>query len=116
MKDIPRIFCSLWLDAATIRNSLASMRSRALLVAIGLLCLCSLPAFAAENSNQTNPPYQTNPPSPPPPPMSAANAVSSGTAPANPIAFDPSMHLTPEEGSDYWDRYVTGDSWGLRTL
>src|SRR5712671_6590252 len=109
MKDIPRIFCSLWLDAATIRNSLASMRSRALLVAIGLLCLCSLPAFAAENSNQTNPPSITNPPSPPPPP----------TAPMPPspaVPFDPGMQLTTEQGKEYWDRYVTGDWFGLRTL
>ncbi len=26
------------------------------------------------------------------------------------------MKLTPEEGREYWDRYVTGDWWGLRTL
>src|SRR5258708_26288597 len=108
MKDIPRQFCSLSLGAATIRNSLASMRSRALLAAIGLLCLCSFPAFAAENSDQTNPPSITNPPSPPPP-----------TAPMPPspaVPFDPGMRLTPEEGKQYWDRYVTGDWWGLRTL
>ncbi len=91
------------------RNSLASQLSRAVRVAIGLLCLCSLPAFAAENSNQTNPPSITNPPSPPPPP----------TAPMPPspaVPFDPGMQLTPEQGKEYWDRYVTGDWFGLRTL
>ncbi|MGA7129439.1 MAG: hypothetical protein WBZ19_24205, partial [Chthoniobacterales bacterium] len=98
------------------RNSVSPLTDRAVPIAIGLLCICSLPAFAADDSSQTNPPSVTNPPSPPPPPMSAANAISSGTAPANPIAFDPSMHLTPEEGREYWDRYVTGDWWGLRTL
>jgi porin len=115
MKDTPRLFCSFSLDAATIRNSLASMRPRALLVAIGLLCLCSLPAFAADDPNQTNPPAVSNPPSPPPPPPPPSGARSSGTSPSNPVAFDPSMKLTPEEGREYWDRYVTGDWWGLRT-
>src|SRR5258708_34462042 len=84
------------------------MRSRALLVAIGLLCLCSLPAFAAENSNQTNPPSITNPPSPPPP--------TAPMPPSPPVPFDPGMQLTPEEGKEYWDRYVTGDWFGFRTL
>jgi porin len=91
------------------RNSLASQLSGAVRVAIGLLCLCSLPAFAAENSNQTNPPSINNPPSPPPPP----------TAPMPPspaVPFDPGMQLTPEQGKEYWDRYVTGDWFGLRTL
>src|SRR3984893_8064818 len=108
MKNIARLLCSWSLDAATKRNSLASMLSKAVPVAIGLLCLCSVPAFAAENSNQANPAYITNPPSPPPPP----------TAPMPPspaVPFDPGMHLTPEEGKQYWDRYVTGDWWGLRT-
>jgi carbohydrate-selective porin OprB len=103
MKDMLRQFCSLSLDAATIRNSLASMRSRALLVAIGLLCLCCLPAFAAENLNETNPSSSPPPPAPPPPP-----------SPYNP--FDPNAQLTPEQGKEYWDRYVTGDWWGLRTM
>ena len=98
------------------RNSFASLLYATFSVTIGLSCSSSLSAFAAEDSGQTNPASVSNPPSPPPPAMSAANAVSSGTAPANPIAFDPSMHLTPEEGREYWDRYVTGDWWGLRTL
>ena len=98
------------------RKSFASLLYGAVPVVIGLLCICSLPALAADDSGQSNPASVTNPPSPPPPAMSAENAVSSGTAPANPIAFDPSMHLTPEEGRQYWDRYVTGDWWGLRTL
>jgi porin len=98
------------------RNSFASLLCATVSVTIGLCCFHSLPAFAADNSSQSNPPAVTNPPSPPPPAMSAENAVSSGTAPANPIAFDPSMQLTPEEGREYWDRYVTGDWWGLRTL
>ena len=85
MKDILRQFCSLSLDTATIRNSLAPIHSRALLVAIGLLGLCPLPAFAAGN-------------------------------PSGPAApFDPGLQLTPEQGKEYWDRYVTGDWWGLRT-
>jgi porin len=98
------------------RKSFASLLYATVSVTIGLSCFFSLPVFAAEDSSQSNPPSVTNPPSPPPPQMSAANAVSSGTAPANPIAFDPSMHLTPEEGREYWDRYVTGDWWGLRTF
>jgi len=85
------------------------MLSKAVPVAIGLLCLCSLPAFAAEDPNETNPPSITNPPSPPPPPTAPM--------PPSPAApFDPGMHLTPEQGKEYWDRYVTGDWWGLRTL
>jgi porin len=109
MNNTPRLWCSLPFDAATKRNLLGSMLSKAVPVAIGLLCLCSLPAFAAEDPNETNPPSLTNPPSPPPPP----------TAPMPPspaVPFDPGMHLTPEQGKEYWDRYVTGDWWGLRTL
>jgi len=109
MNNTPRLLCSWFLDAATKRNSLASTLSKAVPVVIGLLCLCSLPAFAAEDPSETNPPSQTNPPSPPPPP----------TAPMPPspaVPFDPGMHLTPEQGKEYWDRYVTGDWWGLRTL
>ena len=55
-------------------------------VAIGLLCICSLPAFAAQNPS----------------------------VPAAP--FDPGMQLTPEQGKEYWDRCVTGDWGRLRTL
>src|SRR6201984_1202630 len=98
------------------RNSFASLLYATVSASIVLSCFSSLPAFAAEDSSQSNPASVTNPPSPPPPSMSAENAISSGTAPANPIAFDPSMHLTQEEGREYWDRYVTGDWWGLRTL
>jgi len=115
MKNIARLLCSWSLDVATKRNSLASILSKAISVVIGLLCLSSLPAFAAgvpnESSapaNESNPASLTNPPSPPPP-----------TAPMPPspaVPFDPSMHLTPEQGREYWDRYVTGDWWGLRTL
>src|SRR5438132_14390059 len=108
MKNIARLLCSWSLDVATKRNSLASILSK-VSVAIGLLCLCSLPAFAAEDPNESNPPSVTNPPSPRPPP----------TAPMPPspaVPFDPGMHLTPEQGKEYWDRYVTGDWWGLRTL
>ena len=36
--------------------------------------------------------------------------------PSPAVPFDPGMHLTPEQGKEYWDRYVTGDWWGLRTL
>jgi porin len=106
MKNISRQFCWLLLDAAATGNSLASIRFTTFLVAIWLMGFCSLPAFAA---NQTNPTSVTNPPSPPPPP----------TAPMPPtpaVPFDASMQLTPEEGREYWDRYVTGDWWGLRTL
>ena len=70
------------------------------------------PRFCEEDSSQTNPPSVTNPPSPPSP----SRALSSGISQPNPVAFDPSMRLTPEEGREYWDRYVTGDWWGLRTL
>ena len=35
--------------------------------------------------------------------------------PSPAVPFDPGMHLTPEQGRQYWDRYVTGDWWGLRT-
>jgi porin len=111
MKNTPRLLSSWSLDAATKRNLLASTLSKAVPVAVGLLCLFSLPAFAAEDASQTNPPSVTNPPSPPP----ASGARSSGTSPANPVAFDPSMKLTPEQGREYWDRYVTGDWWGWRT-
>ena len=108
MKNIARLLCSWSLDAATKRNSLTSILSKAVLVAFGLLYLCSLPAFAAGDPNESNPPSLTNPPSPPPP-----------TAPMPPspaVPFDPGMHLTPEQGREYWDRYVTGDWCGLRTL
>jgi porin len=115
MINIARLRCSWSLDAATKRNSLASILSKAVLPAIGLLCLSSLPAFAAgvpnasiAPSNESNPPSLTNPPSPPPP-----------TAPMPPspaVPFDPAMHLTPEQGRQYWDRYVTGDWWGWRTF
>src|SRR6516162_10665846 len=111
MNNTPKLLCSWSLDAATKRNSRASMLSKAVPVAVGLLCLFSLPAFAAEDASETNPPSVTDPPSPPP----ASGARSSGTSPPNPVAFDPSMKLTPEEGKEYWDRYVTGDWWGLRT-
>ena len=115
MKNIARLLgCSWSLDAATKRNSLASILRKVVLAAIGLLCLSSLPAFAAgvpnesnPPSSQSNPPSLTNPPSPPPP-----------TAPMPPspaVPFDPGMHLTPEQGREYWDRYVTGDWWGWRT-
>src|SRR6202030_981862 len=97
MKKITRPLCSWPSDAATKKNSLASILSKAVPVAIGLLCLCSLPAFAAGVANESNPPSNTsnppsltNPPSPPPP-----------TAPSPPspaVPFDPSMHLTPEQG------------------
>ena len=30
--------------------------------------------------------------------------------------FNPEAPLTPEQGREYYDRYVTGDWWGLRTL
>jgi porin len=36
--------------------------------------------------------------------------------PSPAVPFDPGMHLTAEEGKQYWDRYLTGDWWGLRTL
>ena len=36
--------------------------------------------------------------------------------PSPAVPFDPGMHLTPEQGREYWDRYVTGDWFGLRTL
>ena len=85
MKNIARLLCSWSLDAATKRNSLASMLSKAVPVAIGLLCLCSLPAFAAE-------------------------------VPVVGAPFNPEAPLTPEQGRQYYDRYVTGDWWGLRTL
>src|SRR5215831_17270042 len=45
MKNIAKLLSS-W--SATKRNSLASMLSKAVLIAIGLWCLCSLPAFAAD--------------------------------------------------------------------
>ena len=67
MNNTPKLLCSWSLDAATKRNSRASILSKAVPVAIGLLCLFSLPAFAAEDPNETNPPSLTNPPSPPPP-------------------------------------------------
>jgi porin len=115
MKNIARVLCSWSLDVATNWNSLASIFSKAVPIAIGLLCLSSPHALAAgvpnESSapaNESNPASLTNPPSPPPP-----------TAPMPPspaVPFDPSMHLTPEQGREYWDRYVTGDWWGLRTL
>jgi porin len=115
MKEVARLLCSWSLDAATKRKSLASILCKAVLVASGLLCLCSLPAFSAgvpnesnPPSNQSNPPSLTNPPSPPPP-----------TAPMPPspaVPFDPGMQLTPEQGKEYWDRYVTGDWWGWRTF
>src|ERR1700733_9290757 len=116
------------------RKSFASLLYGAVPVVIGLLCICSLPAFAADDPSQTNPPSvtnplsllplaaedssQTNPPSVtnPPSPPAPSRALSSGISQPNPVAFDPSMHLTPEEGREYWDRYVTGDWWGLRTL
>ena len=85
MKNTPRLLCSWSLDAATKRNSLASMLSKAVPVAIGLWCLCSRPAFAAE-------------------------------VPVVGSPFDPQAQLTREQGKEYWDRYVTGDWWGLRTL
>ena len=68
------------------RNAFAPMLFGPVTVAIGLLCICSLPAFAAQNPS----------------------------APAAP--YDPGMQLTPEQGKEYWDRYVTGDWFGLRTL
>lgn len=89
------------------------MLSKAVPVAIGLLCLCSLPAFADEDPNETNPPSLTNPPSPRPPPTGPPTAP---MPPSPAVPFDPGMHLTPEQGKQYWDRYVTGDWWGLRTL
>jgi hypothetical protein len=97
------------------RNAFAPMLFGPVTIAIGFLCICSLPAFAAEDSSQTNPAVVTNPPSPPPPgaedssqtnpavvtnppsPPPASRALSSGISQPNPIAFDPSMHLTPEE-------------------
>src|SRR6516165_12805915 len=85
MKNIARILRSGSLDAATKGNSLASMLSKVVPVAIGLLCLCSLPAFAAE-------------------------------VPVVGAAFNPEAPLTPEQGRQYYDRYVTGDWWGWRTL
>ena len=115
MKNIARLLCSWSLGAATKRNSLASILSKAVPAAIGLLCLSSFTASAADNSSQSNPPTVTNPPSPRPP----AGAKPPPTAPMPPspaVPFDPGMHLTPEQGRQYWDRYVTGDWWGLRTL
>jgi porin len=85
MKNIARLLCSWSLDAATKRNSLASMLSKAVPVAIGLLCLCSRPAFAAN-------------------------------VPVVGAPFNPEAPLTPEQGREYYDRFVTGDWWGLRTL
>src|SRR5580704_13423928 len=65
MKNIARLLSPWSLDGATKINSLASILSKAVPVAIGLLCLCSLPAFAADDSNnESNPPSVTNPPSP----------------------------------------------------
>jgi porin len=78
-----------------------------LTVAIGLLCICSLPAFAAEN------PSETNPPSAAPPPPSRSDS-STSAAPYHP--FGGGAQFTPEQGREYWDRYLTGDWWGLRTL
>src|ERR1700737_1134466 len=110
MKNLARLLCSWSLDAATKRNSLASMLSKAVPVAIGLLCLCSLPAFAAEDPTESNPPPLTNPPSPRPPPTAPPPTAPLPPSPA--VPFDPGMHLTPEQGGEYWDGYVTGDGGG----
>jgi porin len=88
------------------RNSFASLLHATILVTIGLWCFFSLPAFAAEDPNQTNPSASPSPPSPPTPPLPPS--------PAQP--YEASLQLTPEQGKEYWDRYVTGDWWGLRTL
>ncbi len=109
MKNIARPLCSWPSDGATKKNSLASILSKAVPVAIGLLCLCSLPALAAGVANESNPPS----------PRPAPTAAEPPTAPMPPspaVPFDPGMHLTPEQGREYWDRYVTGDWWGYRTL
>jgi porin len=115
MKNIARLLCSWSLDVATKRNSLASILSKAVPVAIGILCLGSLPAFAAEDPSESNPPSVTNPPSPRPVPI-ASPPPTAPMPPSPAVPFDPGMHLTPEEGREYWGRYVTGDWCGLRTL
>ena len=84
------------------------MLSKAVTGAIGLLCLCFLPAFADENLNQTDPPSAQSSPTPSPP-----------TPPLPPSPYHPfvgSLQLTPEQGKQYWGRYLTGDWGGLRTL
>src|SRR5271167_3518162 len=94
MKNAPRQFCPLSLDA-TKRSSLSSMLSGAVRVAMGFLCICFANAFAGDGSNESAPP-----PSPPP-----SNAVPS----------DPEAQLTPEQGKEYYDRFITGDWGGFRT-
>jgi hypothetical protein len=96
VKDSPEILRSLSPHAVTGRNRPAAS-CRALPVAIGLWWLCSSPASAGENANESTPQ-----PSPPP------------TVSAQPI--DPNGIFTPEQGREYWDRYITGDWGGLRTL
>ena len=93
MKNALSQFCPLSLDV-TKGNALSSMLSGAVRVAMGFLCICSANAFAGDGSIEYAPP-----PSPP------SNAVPS----------DPEAQLTPEQGKEYYDRFITGDWGGFRT-
>jgi porin len=107
MKNIARLLCSWSLSAAMKRNSLASILSKAVPVAIGLLCLCSLSALAAEDPNVADPSSSPSPtPAPPTPPLPPS--------PYHPYGAE--APLTQEQGREYWDRYLTGDWWGWRTF
>ena len=72
------------------------MLPRAVPVAIGLLCFYSVPAFAGEASSEST-------------------LASSPPAPVA-IPTDPEAPLTREQGRAYYDRFVTGDWGGYRTL
>jgi hypothetical protein len=97
MKNPPRQLCSLSLDAATKRDPLTSMLSRAAPVAIGLLCFYSVPAFAGETSSEST-------------------LRSYSAPPPTILPSDPEAPLTREQGRAYYDRFVTGDWGGYRTL
>ena len=95
MKNAIRQVCSLLLGAVIRKNSATSTVSKSILAAIGLLCICSGQAHAGDDSGGLD--------------------LTSPSAPTV-VPSDPEAQLTPEQGKLYYDRFVTGDWGGLRTL